>query len=105
MTAFAVLQFPDHIEYLFTSNQRSDKEFGVVKAFIEELLRTLSETAELEPASRITRILQMILPSNKPRIGPYVKVLKENMASCITSCATESADEGNLSKFQTCEEC
>jgi hypothetical protein len=88
VTALVVLQHPSHIEYRFASNQRTLKELEQVKTFLQRLLAVLQEEAESGPVET-AKILSMILPYLRRRIGMYVRSLTASVRECISMCGDD----------------
>jgi hypothetical protein len=93
VTALAVLQYPDHIQYRFTSNNREPGELNRTQKFITTILNAL-DRAEKRNAQGITsNILRTSLCFTRPRVEGYVKALKDEVARCISAIQRENTDE------------
>jgi hypothetical protein len=94
ITALGVLQYPDHIQYRFTSNQRESEELDCTKEFITSLLLALGKAEGSDFQALASSILRKSLSFTRPRVEPYVKALKKEVTSCIGACGTENTHEG-----------
>lgn len=93
VTAFTVLQFPDHIQYLFTSNDRETEGFIRAQRFIISILNALGTAERHELQEKISNILRTSLSFTRPRVEAYVNVLKEQASVCISAGERENSDE------------
>ena len=94
VTALAVLEYPDRIQYRFTSNQRDRDELDCTQAFIETILSTLGN-AEAENFQALTSsILRVSFSFTRPRVKVYMNALKKEVASCMRKCEAENTHEG-----------
>lgn len=93
VTAFTVLQHPDHIEYRFTSNQRDTDGFIRAQNFTTSILHILGGMEEHEKQSVITNILRTSLSFNRPRVISYLKTLKTQGELCASACKNENTNE------------
>jgi hypothetical protein len=90
VTAFVVLQFPDHIQYRFTSNQRKDEDLDHARTFITHILETL---CLMDRDDMPSHILQKALSFTRPRVAGYVKQLKIHAVTCISACTKEGTED------------
>jgi hypothetical protein len=93
VTAFVVLQFPDHIEYRFTSNQRETRDFILGQKFITNILQTLGSAKKDELSDMTSHILRASLSFTRPRLEAYVDNLKKQAVPCIRACIMEDTDQ------------
>ncbi|KAE9363186.1 hypothetical protein N431DRAFT_357094 [Stipitochalara longipes BDJ] len=93
VTALAVLKYPDHIQYRFTSNQRKSVELDRTQEFITSILFALGKAEEPDFQHLTSNILRKSLSFTRPRVEPYVKALKKEVISCIGVCGAENTDE------------
>jgi cytochrome P450 len=94
VTAFTVLKHPDHIEYVFASNQRKLKGLVEAQGFVKDLLTCLGEV-ELSALDGLkSAMIRKIICFGKPRIQGYIGDLKAHTATCIEFCKKETTDEG-----------
>lgn len=93
VTAFVVLQHPDHIEYRFTSNQRNTQEFLRAQTFISSILRILGSMQKNEKQSAISDILRASLSFSRSRVTEEIKKLKARAKECLSECELEDTDE------------
>ena len=94
VTALAVLQYPDHIQYRFTSNQREQEELDYTQAFITSVLFALGRAEGCDVQDLTSSILRKSLSFTRPRVEIYVNALKKEVTSCIGECGAEKAQEG-----------
>lgn len=94
VTAFVVLEYPDHIEYRFTSNQRRIEEFDRTKHYTASLLQLLGNAEKQELPSVSLSVLRVSLSFNRSRVSYYVNTLKKEASFCISACEKESTNEG-----------
>ncbi|KAH8589269.1 hypothetical protein B0O99DRAFT_725644 [Bisporella sp. PMI_857] len=95
VTAFAVLSFPDRIEYRFASNQREEIDLIGARKFISYLIATLGKT-EAHDLERITsHLLQTSLSFTRPRVTAYLHSLNKQSTSCIDTCTGEITKESH----------
>jgi hypothetical protein len=93
VTALTVLQYPDRIEYRFTSNQRDREGLDYTRNFITSILNALGEAKKHDFLRITSSILRKSLSFTRPRVQPYVDALKKQVTSCISVCRTENTDE------------
>jgi len=93
VTAFTVLQHPDHIEYRFTSNQRDTEDFIRTQNFTSSILHILGNMQEHEKQSVVSNILRRSLSFNRSRVTVDVKILKAQAEKCINACKIVNTDE------------
>lgn len=98
VTAFVVLQFPDHIEYRFASNSRDRNDLIRTQSFVKRMLETLHKASDLKSSELHSEILQQALIFTRPRIEGYVKSLNINTVLCIESCERNRMDECKFKK-------
>lgn len=101
VTSFAVLQFPDKVQYVFGSNQRSTVELETVKAYISSILsslRDISTSGENEEGEAfLAPLLRDILIFNHGRIKNYISKLVRALETCIAICGSEVTRGGQSS--------
>ncbi|KAF8859182.1 hypothetical protein BDZ45DRAFT_725469 [Acephala macrosclerotiorum] len=93
VTAFTVLQHPDHIEYRFTSNQRDTEEFIRAQNFTSSILHILGSMQRHEKQSVISDILRRSLSFSRSGVTVEVRILKARAEECISACNIENTDE------------
>ncbi|CZR61727.1 uncharacterized protein PAC_11624 [Phialocephala subalpina] len=93
VTAFTVLQHPDHIEYRFTSNQRGTEEFIRAQTFTSSILHILGSMQGHEKQSVISDILRRSLSFSRSGVTVEVRILKGRAEECISACEIENTDE------------
>jgi hypothetical protein len=93
ITALTVIQYPDHIQYRFTSNQRHREELDRTQIFIASILNALGKAERGDLLSITSNILRKSVSFTRPRVQYYVNALKRQVTSCISGCQTENADE------------
>lgn len=92
VTAVVVLQFPDRIQYRFASNQREIADLICTQSFLKDILKTLG-TADVDDLGDLSsHILRKVISFTRPRVGAYVKSLKEHTALCISACRRDDTD-------------
>ncbi|KAH7407649.1 hypothetical protein BKA64DRAFT_706060 [Cadophora sp. MPI-SDFR-AT-0126] len=106
VTAVVVLQYPDHIQYRFASNQRKDADLSQTQSFLENILETLGATDVSDLPMLSSHILRKVISFTRPRIGSYVKSLKEQTALCINDCQRDDSQESKsiLTKIEKLKE-
>ena len=93
VTAFTVLQHPDHIEYRFTSNQRDTDDFIRTQNFTTSILHILGNMEKREKQSVISDILRTSLSFSRSRVMVYVRLLKDQAVLCMSACKVENTIE------------
>jgi len=93
VTAFTVLQHPDHIEYRFTSNQRDNEDFIRAQNFTTSILHILGSMEGREKQSVISNILQTSMSFSRSRVTVYMRILKNQAVTCISACKVENTIE------------
>jgi hypothetical protein len=99
VTSLAVLDELDHIEYRFTSNDRTADELNHTQKFITSILNALSRGAKHDVQAFTSRILRKALCFARPRVEPYLKALKKEVTSCINAIQRENTNEGEYHNF------
>jgi len=103
VTAFAVLQHPDNVEYVFGSNRRKQVELETTKGYICAILASLRESSDCEDDDQreeyLSNLLRDVLMFNRERIQCYLNGLTADLEACIAICETESSLTG---EFETC---
>lgn len=98
VSALAVLQFPDRVQYRFASNQRTKDELRLVKSFMTDILTTLkmSDPGSARTAQAAnTAILKKIVAFNRPRLQMYVRALHTHSETCLGSLKpTDTVGDG-----------
>ena len=108
VTAFTVMQYPDGIEYRFTSNQRDTEDFIRTQDFASSILHILGNMQGCEKQSVISNILRKSLSFSRSRVTVEVRILKARAEECISACKIENTDEceyedlGFASKLTLC---
>jgi hypothetical protein len=93
VTAFTVLEFPDHIQYRFTSNHRESEDFSLTQRFVTSILNALGRAERHELQDMTSTILRTFLPFTRPRVEAYVNLLKKQTIICISSTEGENTHE------------
>lgn len=95
VTAFAVLQHPDKVEYIFGSNRRQPVELETTRAYIRAVISCLRESSHCEDDDQrekyLSNLLRDVLTFNRERIQRYLKGLTIDLEACIAICGTESS--------------
>jgi hypothetical protein len=99
VTSLVVLDELDHIEYRFTSNDRTTEELSHAQKFLTSILKALSRGANHDVQAFISHILRKSLCFARPRVEPYVKELKKEVTSCINVIRSENTDECEYHNF------
>jgi hypothetical protein len=103
VTAFAVLQHPDKVEYVFASNMRKKVELETTRAYINAILASLRESSYCEDDDQrekyLSNLLRDVLTFNRERIKRYLNGLTAALEACIAICGTESSSTG---EFEIC---
>jgi hypothetical protein len=93
VTALAVLQYPDHIQYRFTSNNRETGELDHTQNFITTILNALGRAEKHNVQGITSNILRTSLCFTRPRVEAYVKTLKNEVTRCISAIQKENTEE------------
>ncbi len=100
VTAFAVLQHPDKVEYVFGSNGRKTVELETTRAYIRAILTSLKESSSCEDDDQreeyLSNLLRDVLVFNRERIQRYLNGLATALESCIAICGKESSSAGEF---------
>ena len=103
VTAFAVLQHPDKVEYVFGSNRRKYVDLEATRTYICTILTDLRESSDCEDDDErekyLSNLLRDVLMFNRERIRCYLNGLTDALEACIAICETESSLKG---EFKTC---
>jgi hypothetical protein len=103
VTAFAVLQHSDQVEYVFGSNRRKHVELETTRAYIRAVLTSLRESSNYEDDDQrekyLSNLLRDVLTFNRERVQRYLTGLTAALQACITICVRESSSTG---EFKTC---
>jgi hypothetical protein len=95
VTAFAVLQHPDKVEYVFGSNRRTTVELETTRAYVGAILSSLRESSDCEDDDRreecLRNVLRDVLTFNRERIKRYLNGLSDALEACIAICGIESS--------------
>lgn len=83
VTAAAVLQYPDCVEYRFASNERNEKDLENMKSFIEDILNSLQPLTEARNGEVRAIILRKIVAFNRPRLQAYVRAIQTHSQDCL----------------------
>ncbi|KAH8666855.1 hypothetical protein BX600DRAFT_497583 [Xylariales sp. PMI_506] len=103
VTAFAILQKFEKVEYVFASNKRTRTELETTKAYITSILESLRDgSSEDGDEQRDIRaeILQDVLVFNYNRITAYLRNLKTALEQCIGLCEHESTNASIILKVK-----
>jgi hypothetical protein len=93
VTALAVLQYPDHIQYRFTSNNRETRELDDTQKFITTILNALGKAEKRNVQGIASNILRTSLCFTRPRVEAYVKTMKNEVTRCISATQKENTGE------------
>jgi len=93
VTSFTVLQYPDHIEYRFTSNQRTTEALNDTKHFSISILHILRNTQGYKKSRVISDILLTSLSFGRSRVTTYLRGFRDQAALCISACEMENTVE------------
>jgi hypothetical protein len=93
VTSLAVLQEPDHIEYRFTSNERTSEELDHAQNFIISILNALRRAGNHDVQTFISYILRKSVCFARPRVEAYLKALEKEITSCIDAIGSENTNE------------
>ena len=100
VTAFAVLQHPDRVEYAFGSNRRQPVELESTRAYIHAILTGLRKSSKCEDDDERERylgdLLRDVLMFNRERVKRYLNGLTATLKFCIKICGEESSTAGEL---------
>ena len=103
VTAFAVLQHPDKVEYVFGSNARKFVELESTRAYIHAILTSLRKSSNCEDDDEreeyLSDLLRDVLMFNRERIKRYLNGLTDALELCIAICREEGSSAG---EFGTC---
>ena len=84
MTSFVVLKGLEGPQYRFASNQRNEVQLAQVVSFATDLLELVnSYPVTLKHKPLIKQVLWKILLFNLPRVGAYIKKLREALEDCL----------------------
>lgn len=96
ISACAVLQLPDCIQYVIGFNQQSSTRREKIQASIASILHLFSAIPPEHSAEREnlrTQALHASLELCKSRVNGYLKSLKVHLQECIEACERESTQE------------
>lgn len=93
VTGFTVLQYPDHIEYRFTSNRRTTEALIDTKDFTISILQILRNTQGHDKSRVISDVLLTSLSFGRSRVTTYLRGFQHQAASCISACEMEDTVE------------
>lgn len=85
VTAAVALQYYDHLEYRFASNQRDGEKVAQVKDFIESILTTLQAWTETDSELVRARVLRKVVAFNRPRLEVYVRAIYTQSQLCLAA--------------------
>jgi hypothetical protein len=98
VTAFAVLQEPENVKYVFSSNRRRTVELETTRAYIRAVLTSLRGCSDCEDDDQreeyLSNLLRDVLTFNRERIHRYFNGLTDALEACIAICGTESSSTG-----------
>jgi hypothetical protein len=100
VTALTVLQYPDHIQYRFTVNNREVVELDRTQKFITSTLSSLAKAERHDVHSITSNILRASLSFARSRVEAYVNALKKEIVSCISASRREDTDECKYSELK-----
>ncbi|KAK7733312.1 hypothetical protein SLS53_008209 [Cytospora paraplurivora] len=83
VTAVVAIQYPDHVQYRFASNQRTENELALVKAFIKDILESLATWTKAASRTIEGVILRKIIAFNRPRLQLYVRAICSHSQECL----------------------
>lgn len=93
VTAFAVLDFPDCIQYRFGSNRRAVDELCQARHFIAWVLGTLRDARKHQPQKLQSLLLRESLTFNKTRVKVYLNSLRKHSITCARECRADPSSE------------
>lgn len=100
VTAFAVLQSPDKVQFIFASNGRRNNDLKMSKAHVEGVLETLSSMRDVEDTKTMNDmrmgLFYDILCFNRIRVTLYVNALVSSLKDCIEVLDTSENQRGTL---------
>lgn len=85
MTACALLEYEDCIEYRFASNQLSDGQLQEVTQFITEVLKTLQKARPTRLDLIRSQLLQQVVMFCRKKIQAYITALVKQISDCVES--------------------
>ncbi|KAK7976523.1 hypothetical protein PG989_014986 [Apiospora arundinis] len=96
----------DSVHYLFASNQRDENELKETKAYVERLLKRVSQLSSASQRQSPTQgqstaqrqsphdvLLREVLQFNTPRLVLYLKNLHSRLEECLGRCANRLTEE------------
>ena len=92
VTAFAILQHPDKVEYIFASNRRTQVELETTTGYICAVLKSLRDSSNYEDDEQreryLSSLLRNVLIFSRERIRCYLNGLTNALRTCIGLCGT-----------------
>ncbi|KLO86395.1 Uncharacterized protein LW93_11170 [Fusarium fujikuroi] len=104
ISACAVLQLPDCVQYVIGFNHQSSERHEAIQASIASILRMFSAAPPEHSAERENLRIQALhasLELCKSRVNGYLKSLKVHLQACIEACERESTQE--INRFSVCD--
>ncbi|CAG7556518.1 unnamed protein product [Fusarium equiseti] len=101
ISACAVLQLPDCVQYVIGINEQGPARCEDIQASITSILHMFSVVPPPHSPEREglrIRALYASLELCKKRVNGYMRSLKVHLRECIESCERESTQEGELTK-------
>ncbi|ROW17338.1 hypothetical protein VPNG_01321 [Cytospora leucostoma] len=87
VTAVVAIQYPDHVQYRFASNQRTANELASMKTFIKNILESLATWTKAASRTVEDVILREIIAFNRPRLQLYVRAICSHSQECLKAPA------------------
>ncbi|KAK1676422.1 hypothetical protein BDP55DRAFT_631065 [Colletotrichum godetiae] len=99
ITALAIIQKPDKMQYIFASNQRNSEDAGSVVRIIQQLLdrmglQTRVDVRDDDKSPLFRELLRSILLFHTQRITLYKSRLQKRLDQCIEDLKTKSFEAG-----------
>lgn len=98
VTSFVALQEYERTIFLFSSNQRNEKDLETVREFVESLFIFIRDKpGGIGLKALLKRVLWRIILFNMPRIEFYLDSLTDALQECLEDC---SRKKGRLPPLQ-----
>lgn len=102
ISACAVLQLPDCVQYVIGFNHQSSERHEAIQASIASILRMFSAAPPEHSAERENLRIQALhasLELCKSRVNGYLRSLKVHLQACTEACERESTQESKFRIF------
>ncbi|KAH8886957.1 hypothetical protein GQ53DRAFT_844516 [Thozetella sp. PMI_491] len=102
VTAFAILNLPSGIHYVFGSNHRMEPALVKTRTYINEILHYVGRYSpeELRRKDRSSEILRKLLIFVRGRAGDYARIIHEKADSCIETCRARGGEGTDALELQ-----